>query len=270
MMMRYINRSLWKLFLATFVVILLFSATDNVTAVPVPEFAKIALDATVHLEMQDKNGNPLGFGNGFFVTPNQIVTNSQVIEGAATGTVKLIGRPTKYNIEGITAVDEDNHLVLLKVNVSGIKHPYIGKSEFVERGVIVYITGNSKGVGGTMSDNAISSVSAGKSNKWFQMINPIFPGSSGGPVLNNNGEVVGVFFFSIEGKQQANFAIPSNYLKKLIARSGQITPLTQQKQSVSAVTYFRWGYIRSEMKDFKEAIAYFSQSIRVKPDYESA
>lgn len=262
------NKSLWQLSLATIAVMFLFSTINTAPAQIAPEFTQRALDVTAYLEMQDKNGNPLGTGNGFFVTSNLIVTNPQVIEGAASGTVKLLSRPTKYTIEGITAVDEENHLVLLKVNAIDIKPLSFGGT--VNSREIVYITGNRKGVEGTLSDNMVSDVSEGKTRKWFQLINRIFPDSSGGPVLNDKGEAVGVYFFSIEGKQRANFAIPSSYLKKLIARSGQVTPLAQRKQSVSAVTYFRWGYIRSEMRDLKGAIADFSQAIRLKPDYVSA
>ncbi|MDE0087886.1 MAG: tetratricopeptide repeat protein [Candidatus Poribacteria bacterium] len=262
------NTLFLQLPLATLIVMLLLCPIFPALTQVAPEFTQRALDVTAYLEMQDKNGNPLGFGNGFFVTPNLIVTNPQVIEGAASGTVKLLGRPTKYTIEGFTAVDEENYLVLLKVNAINIKPLSFG--ETVNSREIVYITGNHNGVEGTLSDNAISSLSEGENSKWFQLINRIFPGSSGGPVLNDKGKVVGVFFFSIEGKQRINFAIPSDYLKKLIARSGEVTPLTQRKQSVSAVTYFRWGYIRSEMRDLKGAIAYYTQAIRLKPDYISA
>ena len=262
------NTLFLQLSLATLIVMLLLCPIFPALTQIAPEFTQRGLDVTAYLEMQDKNGNPLGFGNGFFVTPNLIVTNPQVIEGAASGTVKLLGRLTKYKIEGVTATDAENNLVLLKVSAINIKPISLG--ETVNSREIVYITGNRKGVEGTLSDNTVIDTSEVKTRKWLQLINPIFPDSSGGPVLNAKGEAVGIFFFSIEGKQQANFAIPSNYLKKLIARSGQVTPLAQQKQSVSAVTYFRWGYIKDVIKDHKAAIAYYTQAIQLKPDYFTA
>lgn len=268
--MRHRNKLFGQLFLVTLVVALLLDPIFTTPAQIAPEFTQRALDVTAYLEMHDKNGNPLGTGNGFFVTSNLIVTNPQVIEGAASGTVKLLGRPTKYKIEGVTAVDEENNLVLLKIDVVGIRPPSISKSETINTGMIVYIVGNRRGMEGTLSDNTISSMIKEKNSKWFQLINKVFPDSSGGPVLNDVGEIVGVFFFSIEGKEKATFVIPTNYLKQLIARSGQVTPLTQRKQTVSAVTYFRWGYISSEMREFNEAIANFTQAIRLQPDYVSS
>ena len=87
------------------VVLLLLYAINTVTAETVPQIAEKALAATVYLEMQDKNGKTLGIGSGFFVQPNLIATNYHVIEGAAKGTAKLVGKYTTYDIEGFTAID---------------------------------------------------------------------------------------------------------------------------------------------------------------------
>ncbi len=262
--------SLSQLPLIVFVVILLFISAGSVFAQNIPEFVKKAVDSTVYLEMQDKEGNPVGTGNGFFVAPNLIATNPQIIEGAASGTVKLLGRPLKYQIEGITAADEENNLIILKTAIPLINPPSISNSDVVKSNDIVYITGSKKGVSGTMSDNVIVSLNKGKNNTWFQTKNPIFPGSSGGPVLNANGEVVGVFFLSLEIKQRGNFVIPSNFLKQLIARSKQVRPISNWQQIISAETYFRWGYINDAQRDFEEAIANYTKAIELKPDYLNA
>ena len=264
------NKSLWQLPLIMSLALMPFSTISTASAQNVPEFLKMPLEATVYIEMQDKSGNPLGTGNGFFVLPNIIVTNTQVIEGAASGTVKLITHPKKYKIEGITAADEENNLVLLKVGALRIRPPSINMFEIVKSGVFVYITGNKKGVEATISDNRVSNVSTGKTGKWLQLRNPVFPASSGGPVLNQNGGVIGIFFLALDGKQKNNFVIPSSYIKQLIAQSGQIKPLSTRKQSVSAETYFRWGYINASLQDFNDAIANYTQAIRLKPDYVSA
>ena len=91
------NKPLCHLFIVTFTV-LLFCLTNSTTAQTVPEIAEKALAATVYLEMKDSVGLPLGFGSGFFVKPNLIATNYHVIEGAASGTAKLVGKHTTYKI----------------------------------------------------------------------------------------------------------------------------------------------------------------------------
>ena len=100
------------------------------------------------------------------------------------------------------------------------------------------------------------------------MTAPISPGSSGGAVLNGKGEVIGVSVSGYQGlgAQNLNFAIPSNALKALLARSKIAKPLSEQSQSISAETYFIRGYEKAKLGDYKGAIADYTQAIRLKPD----
>jgi tetratricopeptide (TPR) repeat protein len=100
------------------------------------------------------------------------------------------------------------------------------------------------------------------------MTAPISPGSSGGPVLNRKGKVIGVSvatFRALEA-QNLNFAIPSNYLKALLNRSGIAKPFSQQSQFISADTYFRRGNDKTRMENYQGAIADYTQGIRLKPN----
>ena len=225
--------------------------------------------------MNDRNNNPISFGSGFFVQPNTIATNYHVIEGAAHGTVKLVEMPTKYTIDGILAIDKDNDLALLKVSASsGIKPlTLINDSETVKIGEAVFVVGNPKGLEGTLSDGIISSLrSLEHNNKRLQMTAPISPGSSGGPVLNRKGEVIGVAVGSHQamGAQNLNFAIPSNYLKKLLDKSKSATLLSEQNQSISTETYNFGGNVKFKQGDYVGAIADYDKAIQLKPDYAEA
>ncbi len=235
------------------------------------QIAKRALDVTVLLVMADANGQTLGVGSGFFVRTNQIATNFHVIEGAARGAAKRVGQKTEYNIEGFTAMDEKHDLAILQVSVSGVQPLPLGDSDAVEIGDTVYVAGNPKGyLEGTFSDGIISGIRGGSTDKRLQMTAPISPGSSGGPVLNGVGEVIGVSVMTIEGGQNLNFAIPSNDLKALVARLVPAKPLSKGKQSISADTYFIRGYVNGELGDYKGAIAAYTQAIRLKPDFALA
>ena len=221
--MKHQNKPLWHLLMITFTVFLLCSVI-NTPAQTVPEIAEKALAATVYLEMKDSTGKTLGFGSGFFVKPNLIATNYHVIAGASSGTAKLVGKHTTYKIEGFTVTDEANDLVLLKVTAYGIKPLSLGNSDAIKIGETVYAAGNPKGLEGTFSDGIISSRRDRDVKERLQMTAPISPGSSGGPVLNKKGEVIGVSFMSLEGGQNLNFAIPSLYLKTLLSLSGTVKP----------------------------------------------
>lgn len=209
-----------KKVLMSFLVLTLIIAggTSPALAQTAEQIAEKALAATVYLDMKDRNGETLGFGSGFFVRENLIATNFHVIEGAAQGTAKLIGKYMTYTIEGITATDQANDLALLKVTAYGIKPLPLGNSINVKIGATVYVAGNPLGLEGTFSDGIISSRRDRYTKERIQMTAPISPGSSGGPVLNRKGEVIGVSFMTIEGGQNLNFAIPSNYLLSLLSQ----------------------------------------------------
>ena len=101
-------------------VLIIFCGMNMAQAQTAEQIAEKALAATVYLEMKGRNGKILGFGSGFFVREDLIATNFHVIEGAAKGTAKLVGKYTTYTIEGVTATDETNDLALLKVKAYSI------------------------------------------------------------------------------------------------------------------------------------------------------
>ena len=266
--MKHRDKLSWTFPQVAIVVLLLFCTINTApaqTTLPAEDIAEKALAATVYLEMKDKNGKTLGIGSGFFVKPNLIATNYHVIEGAAKGTAKLVGKYTTYNIEGVTATDKTNDLVLLKVTAYGIKPLSLGDSDAVRIGATVYVAGNPKGLEGTFSDGIISSRRDKDTKERLQMTAPISPGSSGGPVLNRKGEVIGVSFMTLKGGQNLNFAIPSKYLKALLTRSGPSRPLGQNNVSISAETYLKWGNAKFDLGSYEGAIADYNKSLQLNP-----
>ena len=211
-----------------FLILLLYGIPAANAQTP-QQIAKKAFNSTVLLVMEDANGQPISLGSGFFVRNGQIATNLHVVEGAARGYAKLVGQKTKYDIEGITAIDPQRDLVILKVSASGLQVLSLGNSDAVQVGESVYAVGNPRGLEGTFSQGIISSIREVGTDKLLQITAPISPGSSGGPVLNRVSDVIGVSVATFRGGQNLNFAIPSNYLKGLVARLGPAKPLSQVK-----------------------------------------
>ena len=270
--MKQQNKPLWRLPSVILVAVLLFCILSTAPAQTVPQIAEKALAVTVSLEMQDRNGVPLGRGSGFFVRPNLIATNYHVIEGAAGGTAKLVGKDTSYTIEGFTATDKINDLALLKVTIRGIKPLPLGDSDAVRVGETVYVTGNPLGFEGTFSDGIISGRRDRNTKERLQMTAPISPGSSGGPVLNVKGKVIGVAVSSHRrlDAQNLNFAIPSNTLKALLSRTRPVKTFLQENQSISAETYFFRGNVNYESGLYWAAIGQFNAAIHLKQDFADA
>ena len=188
------------------------------------------------------------------------------------GTAKLVGKDTAYTIEGFTATDKTNDLALLKVTIGGIKPLPLDDSDTVQVGETVYVAGNPLGFDGTFSDGIISGRRDRYTKERLQMTAPISPGSSGGPVLNVKGRVIGVSVSSHRrlDAQNLNFAIPSNILKALLSRAGAVKPFLHENQSISAETYFFRGNVNYESGLYWAAIGNFNAAIHLKLGFADA
>lgn len=189
------------------------------------EIAQNAFPSVVLLLTQDAQGQPLALGSGFFVRPGIIATNVHVIEGAAQGWAKVVGHSTKSQIEGTVGIDEGMDLALVRVSNVAAQPLALGDSTQVSAGDPVLVAGNPRGLEGTLSQGIVSAVRSMESETFLQITAPISPGSSGGPVLDGQGRVIGVAVATLQGGQNLNFAIPVSYLSALLGRPSPLRPL---------------------------------------------
>ncbi len=267
--------------------LLLCCVIGAVSAQSVPEAAKEALKATVLLEMEANDGTPLGSGSGFFVAPNTVVTNYHVIAGAAHGTIKQVGEHKKHEIEGVIAIDKDNNIALLKVTNDGIKPlPLIADSQKIKLGEEVSIAwcseklegksskGEIRALGKLLVRTPITEDSSGgavlnASGEVIGVSLPVSPGIRGGVVLNAYGDVLGttIFQHDIVDIEHLHFVIPTNVLKTLLLQNDPPIPLSQLKNNtITAHTYFHWGYTDYRRGDYEKAIKDWTMIIHLDPD----
>lgn len=207
-----------KILLLLFVPYLIFSQDAK-------EIAKKCMPLTVSLVMEDNYKQPLSLGSGFVVGNGKIVTNVHVIENANYGYVTISGETKKHNIEGYYSIDRTNDLILLSVPTLTLNTIEFA-STIPEIGEKIYVIGNPKGLSGTISEGIISGIRTFDKEELIQITAPISPGSSGGPVIDNQGKLVGVSVGTLESGQNLNFAIPTKYVSNLIKSSNnQITKL---------------------------------------------
>lgn len=180
------------------------------------DIAKVAFNSVVLLEMSDSDGQPLSLGSGFFVSDGLIATNAHVIEGAGSGTVKLVGDLHKMRILGTVAVDRHADIALLKV-VASSPALKLGQEKSPAVGDKVYVVGNPLGLEGTFSEGIVSGLRRNGDDSIIQMTAPISPGSSGGPVMDEKGSVIGVAVATFKDGQNLNLAVPIAYVSKLLA-----------------------------------------------------
>ena len=200
------------------------------------EIAKNCLPSTVSLVMEDNFKQPVSLGSGFIIENGKIVTNLHVIEGAKYGYVFVNGSSTKHKIEGYFSIDKQNDLAILSVpTISGKSLSLVSNNP--EIGEKIYAIGNPKGLSGTISEGIVSGIRNLENKELIQITAPISPGSSGGPVINNAGQVIGVAVGTLTSGQNLNFAIPSSLLKSLITKeSSSITPLNISKGATAPKT----------------------------------
>lgn len=183
----------------------------------VSEIASRCSPAVVSIKTKDKEGRPIGLGSGFIISPDGvIITNFHVVESAYQAEVNIGEDIIKeaYLVKGIPELD----IAILKIDSEQLPVLSIGDSDSLINGQFVVALGNPAGLERSVSSGIISALRTKGENKLIQMTAPVSPGSSGGPVINEYGEVIGIttlasFFMT----QNLNFAVPINYLNKMIS-----------------------------------------------------
>lgn len=165
-------------------------------------------------------------GTGFVIDgAGVIATNLHVVYGADQINVRTLDGSV-LPVGHVVAIDPNHDLALIAVTPpKPLPTLALGDSDQVAAGDPVLAIGNPLGVlDYTVSDGLISSVrEVGPDVKLLQISAPISQGSSGGPLFNPFGEVIGVSTAIFTEGQNLNFGVPSNYVKALAAARDPIT-----------------------------------------------
>ncbi|MDQ2868501.1 MAG: trypsin-like peptidase domain-containing protein [Verrucomicrobiota bacterium] len=185
------------------------------------DVAKVAADArpaVVFITVTDKAGKTK-YGTGFFVAADgKLVTNAHVLDGAVTAEVKL-ENSASYRIVGILKAAVNKDLVIAKAEAKGVPFLRVATGDLPQPGTRIVVVGSPLGFEGTVSEGIVSGQrSLKRGDDWLQITAAISRGSSGSPVINSEGKVVGVATFIIEKGQSVNFARPAAYAAELLSQ----------------------------------------------------
>ncbi len=166
----------------------------------------------------------VSLGSGFVMEANgYIVTNDHVVDGASSVRVRFDDE-TEYDAE-VIGTDTQTDLALLKIEAENLPTLPLGDSDALRVGEDVIAVGNPFGLGGTVTRGIVSAVSrdinAGPYVDFIQTDAAINRGNSGGPLLNLDGEVIGVnsaIYSPNGGSVGVGFAIPSNTVEYVVAQ----------------------------------------------------
>lgn len=191
--------------------------------------------SVVTVVAQLKDGASLGTGV-IFTEDGYILTNYHVLEGGSDCTIYL-ENDHSYAAKYV-AGDADSDLAVLKTDLTGLPAAQFGDSEKLTVGDKVYAIGNPLGyeLRGTLTDGIVSAINRdvwvdGRTMTLIQTNAALNSGNSGGPLINQYGQVVGIntikmssSYSNIEG---LGFAIPSSTIRRLVndlLTSGEIQP----------------------------------------------
>lgn len=164
-----------------------------------------------------------GVGSGFIISEDgKIVTNNHVVDGADTVSVKLAdGRSFDAKVLGSDPLTD---VALIQITTDA-KLPFIkfGDSDQMRPGDEVVAVGNPFGLGGTVTSGIVSATSrninSGPYDDFIQTDAAINRGNSGGPLFNNQGEVIGMntaIFSPDGGSVGIGFAVPSDLIQTIV------------------------------------------------------
>ena len=261
--------------------------------------------AVVTVTVYDKDGKEESFGTGFFVDECHVITCFHVIDGAARAEVKS-ATGTVYKVKGTAGSDQiaDIARLVLEDPAKGAVVLTLAKA-VPKEGERIVVVGSPLGLELTVTEGIVSAVrEIPRMGKVIQLTAAISPGSSGSPVVNLKGEVVGVVTSYLTEGQSLNFAVSSEHLSKLKAeepvslgkpKAGKDSPAQSElskaikhyfdKEYDKALPLFQaatkkdptntraWhclGFCLDQLGRDDDAIAAFKQVIRIDPDYADA
>ena len=238
-----------------------------------PVLIKKVESSIVVIVTYSKEGNMLGQGSGFFVDKEgDVITNSHVLQEASRAVIRTTDGK-EYAIQKILAEDREGDLIRVSVEISEeAVRPLPISTRLPEVGEKVIVIGTPLGLDKTVSDGIVSAVrDIPAFGKIIQVTAPISPGSSGSPVINMKGEVIGIAAFFVVAGQNLNFAIPGERIAKLA--TGQGETLSDREEGrikdrlASAEGLYATGLHFLWAEDYEKALPYFVETVKRKPDH---
>jgi Flp pilus assembly protein TadD len=240
-----------------------------------PELVRRIKPSAVAIETFDARDDKLSRGSGFFVDVDRVVTNRHVIENAYRAEVHSYNGNV-YAVKGVLAVDAEGDLALLKIDAppSQVRPLQLDKTS-PQEGESVVVIGNPFGLEGSVTNGIVSAVrDIPTFGRIIQITAPISPGSSGSPVVNMNGQVIGVATLQITGGQSVNFAIPSERISQLQGGTmwslSELVATTGRNKRAKAVQFFRDGLSFLSKDDCEKALPYFEKAVESDTNYAEA
>jgi serine protease Do len=267
-----------KLIRYTIYGLLLIAVSDAVIAeTDLTKLVKNIQPAVATVVAYDVNGNVASLGTGFFVSKEgHLVTNYHVLFGKFSAEIKT-AEGESFRIKTIVAQNQTADLLKVAVDIPAGKVHWLALSDApASIAQHVVVVGSPMGLDQSVSDGIVASVRQIPGfGTFYQISAPISPGSSGSPVVDMQGKVLGVATFQLLQGQNLNFAIASQSIRELqtdlSAQSLSEWSFRQSnKKAVLAEEMCRKGFSFSINGQNQKAMEYFKKATENDPNSTAA
>ena len=198
--------------------------------------AKAVSPSTVVIEGKTDSGDDV-LGSGFIISKDgKIVTNLHVVRDMKTASVQWADGEV-FDSLSVLATDDRRDLAIVKIAGFDVPVLDLGNSDSLPAGEPLVIVGSPRGLEGTATAGILSSVrDSGDGFKVLQTDAAVNPRNSGGPLVNNKGQAIGVVSFKFRSAERLNFAVPINYVRGLLDNLHEPITLEQMRRSLVGTT----------------------------------
>ncbi len=247
-----------RFFIASFT--LFICGVISAWALSLEEISKLNQNTVVTVNVLRADGKTAS-ATGFVISPQgYIATAAHTLENAKIINLTFSNGAISEEARVVTVSKKPRiDLAILQVSVNYLPSVTFKNSNTVQAGQQIAVIGSPKRLQNSITNGLVSQLRNVDDVTFFQISAPISPSSSGSPVFNEDGNVVGIAISSLEEEnvQNINFALPSNYLLQMMSEA-KITPqIAKGKEPTKVQKYFQdiIEYIRKCWRIFKSKFA---------------
>lgn len=248
-----------------FIILFLYSPNLNSQTLTAEQIYKKVAVAVVVILAYDLNDELSMQGSGVVINDKgYVVTNYHVLEGCER--LEILHNEEIVPYVDIIGIDVERDILILKIEESKFPAITIGVSQKLNIGQRVYAIGSPLGFENTISEGIISGLRSYEEfgKNFIQITASISSGSSGGAVVNDKGELIGISTLTAKEGQNLNFAIPINDVLDVKINS------YSKNDSYKNFELFAKGYDAYEKGNYQKAITHFTSFIQEYPNYPNA
>ena len=177
--------------------------------------AKKIRPSIVVVTQEGREGKTVGTGTGFVISENGLIATCAHVIGESRLIKVRFDDGNEYKVEQIFASDRKLDLAILKINAKDLKPLQVERTQISEQGAEVIAMGNPQGLEFSIVRGIISGIRKIDNQSLIQIAIPIEPGNSGGPLMNDKGNVCGILNMKSAITENLGFAIPIENLIKI-------------------------------------------------------